>query len=175
MNRLSTRERILLAIIAGIALILVNMGVLSSLWKHYGRVRSDLTRRQVELKSLKQMGTERDLWAKRDAWLTEKQPKLGNRDQARVLLLDEIKSVAKARNVVLENPALGSIEAQPTYQSVSVNVETKSTWGELVGFLAALQQPEKFIVFETANLQVDANDPTKMRGRFRIAKWYAPQ
>ena len=174
MNRLSTRERIMLGIILGIVLILGNIAVVSALWKQYGRTRADLALKQSELKSLKQMGAERELWAKRDAWLTQKQPKLVNRDQARVILLDEIKTAAKTRNVLLENPALGSIESQPTYQSVSVNVETKSSWADLVGFLVGLQTPERFIVFESANLQIDATDPTKMRGRFRIAKWYAP-
>jgi len=174
MNRLSKRERILLAIIVGIVVVFGNLFLISALQKNYSLIDASLARKQVELKSLKQMFVERDLWAKRAAWVTQKQPKLANRDQARVTLLDEVKTAAKAKNVMLENPALGSIEAQPAYQSVSVNVETKSSWSDLIGFMSALQQPDRFIVFETANLQIDTSDSTKMRGRFRIAKWYAP-
>ena len=174
MNRLSKRERIMLAIIVGIVFVLGNMVIVSTLWKRGRQINADLARKKMELKSLKQMFAERDLWAKREQWLLAKQPKLTNRDQARVLLLEEVKTAAKARNVVLENPALGSIESQPAYQSVSVTVETKSSWADLIGFLASVQVPEKFIVFEAANLQIDSTDATKMRGRFRIAKWYAP-
>ena len=175
MNRLSSRERTLLAIVFGILFILGNFFVVSALVKRYQQTNADFVRKQAELKSLKQMFAERDLWAKRDAWITAKQPKLANRDQARVQLLEEVKSAAKARNIVLENPALGSVESQPGYQSVSVDVETKSSWPDLIAFMAAMQQPDRFLVFERSNLQIDATDPTKMRGRFRIAKWYAPQ
>ena len=91
-----------------------------------------------------------------------------------MILLEEVRNAARARNVVLENPALGTVDAQAGYQSVSVDIETKSSWKDLIDFMAGLQQPEKFIVFERSNLQIDTTDPTKMRGRFRIAKWYAP-
>jgi len=37
-----------------------------------------------------------------------------------------------------------------------------------------LQQPEKFIVFEGVTLSIDSNDQTVMRGRFKIARWFAP-
>jgi hypothetical protein len=43
-----------------------------------------------------------------------------------------------------------------------------------VHFLYDVQRPEAFTVFEQANLIVDASDPTVMRGRFKIAKWFAP-
>jgi hypothetical protein len=43
-----------------------------------------------------------------------------------------------------------------------------------VHFLYDVQQPEAFIVFESANIAVDNNDPTKMRGKFKIARWFAP-
>jgi hypothetical protein len=36
-----------------------------------------------------------------------------------------------------------------------------------------VQKPEAFIVFENANLMIDSSDPTVMRGRFKIAKWFA--
>jgi len=43
-----------------------------------------------------------------------------------------------------------------------------------VHFFYDAQRPEAFIVFETVNLMVDSGDPTVMRGRFKIAKWFAP-
>jgi hypothetical protein len=38
-----------------------------------------------------------------------------------------------------------------------------------------MQDPEKFVVFESAQLQVDSADKTQMKGVFRVAKWYAPR
>jgi hypothetical protein len=174
MNRLTSRERILVAVVIGIVLVLGNLLLGSALLKRHDFVRASLVRKQTELKSLQALVADRALWAEREAWLNEKQPKLTNREQARVALLDEVKAAARSHNVLLENPSLGSIDTQPSAQSVTVQVETKSAWADLLGFLNTLQQPDHFIVFETANLQVDASDPTRMRGRFRIAKWYAP-
>jgi hypothetical protein len=37
-----------------------------------------------------------------------------------------------------------------------------------------VQQPEAFIVFENVTLSIDSNDPTMMRGKFKIARWFAP-
>jgi hypothetical protein len=36
-----------------------------------------------------------------------------------------------------------------------------------------VQQPEAFIVFENVNLAIDSGDPTMMRGKFKIARWFA--
>jgi hypothetical protein len=30
-------------------------------------------------------------------------------------------------------------------------------------------------VFESVNLQIDSADPTMMRGKFKIARWFAPK
>ena len=174
MNRLSARERVLVGIVLGVVFILVNFFVVSALVDHFRKVSASIVTKRAELKSLKLMFTEREMWAKRDAWLTKTQPKLTNRDQARVVLLEEVKTEAKTHNVALENSAFGSIDQQPTYQTASITLETKSTWKDLIAFLSALQKPERFIVLESTNLQIDPNDSTKMRGRFKVAKWYAP-
>lgn len=174
MNRLSARERLMAAVVLGIVFLLGNMTLLSSLRQRHARIMTDLAARRMELASLQSVAGERDLWSRREEWLSKTQPKLENRDQAGVALLGEVKAAAKANNVQLESPELGTLESQPGYQSVSVLVQTKSSWATLVAFLNTLQQPGKFIVYEAANLQIDPADPSQMKGRFRIAKWYAP-
>ena len=160
--------------VLGIVFVFANLMVFSSFKKKHGQVAADVAARKVELQSIKEILAQRDLWAQRDAWITAKQPKLENRDRAGVALLEEIKQAAKASNVLLESPELGAMATQPEYQSVSVGVQTKSSWAALIAFLNTLQQPEQFVVFESANLKIDTGDATQMRGRFRIAKWYAP-
>jgi hypothetical protein len=44
----------------------------------------------------------------------------------------------------------------------------------LVHFLYDAQQPDAFVVFESVNLIIDSGDPTMMRGKFKVAKWFTP-
>ena len=173
MNRLSTRERQMLGLVLGIAFVIVNLVLLTSLHRRKARIDADLSTKSAELASYQKIAGERDLWAARDAWLTANQPKLANKDQAGVKLLNEIRQAAQANGVVLENPELGAVTPRPACQSVSVSVQTKSTWPALIRFLNTLQQPKNFIVFETANLQANPADRTKMQAHLRIAKWHA--
>jgi hypothetical protein len=38
---------------------------------------------------------------------------------------------------------------------------------------AKMQAPEQFIVIEGADLKIDDEDHTQMRGHFKIARWFA--
>ena len=44
----------------------------------------------------------------------------------------------------------------------------------MVRFVHAVQQPDEFTVFQSANLSTDGKDKTTIKANFRIAKWYAP-
>ena len=71
--------------------------------------------------------------------------------------------------------ALGTGDSTPNHQAVFASIETKSPWPPLVRFMYDVQQPESFVVFESVNLQIDSADPTMMRGKFKIARWFAPK
>jgi hypothetical protein len=94
--------------------------------------------------------------------------------EASKLLEEQLRPVADKYKVLLENPQIGSGETTPNHQTVFATFETKSEWRPLVQFLYEIQQPEAFIVFETVNLSVDSNEPTMMRGKFKVARWFAP-
>ena len=53
--------------------------------------------------------------------------------------------------------------------------EVKSAWPPLVHFLYDVQQPESFVVFESVTLNIDSADPTMMRGKMKLARWFAPK
>ena len=114
------------------------------------------------------------MWEKREAWLKKQQPTLQGPGEASTLL-KQVKDAASKHNLLVENPSLGGVDPTPTHQSTFVSIETKSPWQPLVRFLHEVQQPESFIVFETVNLQIDPSDPTMMRGKFKIARWFAPK
>ena len=174
MRKLSRREAVLAGLVGAAVFLVFNLIVLKALVGRQSALRRQITGREAELQSMKVLLAERDLWARREAWLNEKQPKLTNENSAGVQLLQQINDLAKKQSVTVENPAFAAPAKTPWYRSVSVNVETKSGWAGLIHFLQELQQPEQFVVVETANVAIDSSDATQMRGKFRVARWYAP-
>ena len=94
-------------------------------------------------------------------------------DTAGVQLLDEIKALARKHGVLLENPLIRPPEPQSDDVAVAIEVEVKSAWSPLISFLYDLQTPESFVALDSANLRVDAEDQTRLHGRFKIARWHA--
>jgi hypothetical protein len=172
-QRLNQRERILGAIVVGAIFLLLNLYLWSKLFGSLDRARTDLVARQNTRKVQDVYIRERALWDKRAQWLKEHQPSLKGPGDASTLL-DQIKQVAGKHNVLIENPAIGTGEATPERQSVFASVEVKSPWPPLVRFLYDVQQPESFVVFESVTLNIDPADPTAMRGKLKIARWFAP-
>ena len=172
-ERMNQRERLLSWIVAGAVIVLVNLVILTWLFGALGRARIELAARKAALAEQAVYVKERDLWTKRDQWLREHQPTLKNPAEASVLL-DQLKQVAGKYNVLIQNPAIGSGETTPNHQTVFASIETKSPWPPLVHFLYDVQKPDAFVVFESANLAIDSSDPTMMRGKFKIARWFAP-
>ena len=172
-QRLSHRERTLSWIVAGAIFLLLNIVLWTKLLGALSGARTELAQVQANRHAQTVFIKERDLWAKRDQWLKQHQPVLKSSAEASTLL-DEVKQIAGKHNVLIENPAIGSGENTADHQSVFASIETKSPWPPLVHFLYELQQPESFIVFENVTLQIDSADPTMMRGKFKIARWFAP-
>ncbi len=173
-ERLNPRERVLSLIVAGALFLLINWLLWSSLLGMLRATRAELTARQSMRQQQTVLLRERKMWERRSEWLKQHQPALQSPAESSTLLT-QVKDIAGKHNILLENPQIGSSEATPNYQTVSVSVESKSAWKPLVHFLFDVQQPESFIVFENVNLQIDSADPTQMRGKFKIARWFAPK
>ena len=172
-TRMNPRERILAGSVTAIVLVLFNFLFWSWLLGAIGQARAEVVKREAARKEQAIFIKERDLWTKRDQWLQQHQPVIKNPAEASTLL-DQLKQVASKHNVLIENPQIGSGETTPNHQSVFASIETKSPWPPIVHFLYEVQQPESFIVFESVNLAIDSGDPTMMKGKFRIARWFAP-
>jgi len=171
-ERMNPRERVLSWIVASSLFVLLNLLVLNWIFGALGRARSELATRKATLAEQALYMKERDLWIKRDDWIRQHQPTLKNPAEASALL-DQLREVAGKHNVLIENPAIGSGETTPYHQAVFASIETKSAWSPLVHFLYDVQQPDAFVVFENVNLAIDGSDPTMMRGKFKIARWFA--
>jgi hypothetical protein len=173
-QRMNQRERVLSMIVAGALFLLVNFMIWSWLFGKLAATRAELATRKAARAEQSIFLKEEKLWAKRDAWLKEHQPALKSPVEASTLL-DQVKQTAAKHNILIENPAIGSGDTTPNYQAVFASIETKSPWPPLVRFLYDVQQPESFVVFESVNLAIDASDPTMMRGKFKIGRWFAPK
>jgi Tfp pilus assembly protein PilO len=173
-QRLNPRERVLSLIVGGAIFLLVNWMIWSSLLGMLDSTKAEYASRQSLRQQQEVFLRERGMWEKRDEWLKQHQPPLTNPAEASTLL-DTVKEIAGKHGVLLENPSIGSSDSTPNYQTVSVSVDAKSEWKPLVRFLYDLQQPQSFVVMENVNLQIDSSDPTKMRGKFKIARWFAPK
>lgn len=173
-QRMSRRERVLAMLVGGAVFLLANWLVWDWLSGAAAQASADLRTRKSARQQQSVLLKERNMWEKREAWLKKSQPTLKGPAETSTLL-DQVKEVAGKHNVLIENPNLGGVESTPTHQSTSVTIETKSPWQPLVRFLHDVQQPESFVVFENVNLQIDSSDPTMMRGKFKIARWFAPK
>jgi hypothetical protein len=172
-ERMSARERLLVWIAGGAILALLNLLIWSWLLGALGRARAELAQRKSTRAEETVYMKERSIWEKRDHWLHQHQPQFKNAAEASTLL-DQVKQIAAKYNILIENPAIGSGETTPYHQTVFTSIETKSPWQPLVHFLYDVQRPDAFIVFESVNLQIDSADPTMMRCKLKIARWFAP-
>ncbi len=172
---MTQREKILASGVTAVIFVLLNLFLITFFFRSQARLRAELALKHDSLQTARTLLAERDLWTKRDAWLREKQPKLTNESGAGVDLLDQIKEAAKKSDVTLENPAIGPVQKAPNYRSVPVDVDTKCAWEALIQFLHAVQTPDQFVVIESATIQIDSGDASKMHGHFKIARWFAPQ
>lgn len=173
-EQMNKRERMLALSVAGIVFVLINFFVWSWVLGAIGRAHTELAARRTQSKEQAIYMKEREMWTKRDQWLQQHQPPFKGAGEASTLLEQQLKPVAAKHNVLIENPQIGSGETTPSHQTVWASIETKSPWGPLVHFLYDVQQPESFVVFESVNLAIDSNDPTMMRGKFKVARWFAP-
>jgi len=172
--KLSSRERTLALATGGVVFVLLTLLLLSAFARRNAALREQLAQQRLEWATMQELLAEQDLWAARDAALTAKQPSLTNENAAGVELLDTLRGLAKNHSVTLENPVFEGVARNKWYRSVPVSLDTHSSWPDLIGFLYALQKPDRFIVCEGVNIQVDPSDQTKMLGHFKIARWYSP-
>ena len=172
-QRMNQRERVLSWLVAGTVAVLLNLWILSSLWSAVASAQKEVGARGSKLAEQAVYVKERDTWTKRDEWMRQHQPVLKDPSEASALL-DQVKEVAGKYNILVENPAIGTGESTPNHQTVFAAIETKSPWPPLVHFLYDVQRPQEFVVFENVNLAIDGSDPTMMRGKFKIARWFAP-
>jgi Tfp pilus assembly protein PilO len=165
----------LATVVGTVVLLLVNVVVIKFFVTNQRRLREEFATKTGQLKVMKSRFENKEKWAALDAWVKEKQPVLANESRAGGELLDEVREIAKKTDVQPLEPQILNAERRPLYVSVPIAIEAKASPKALRNFLFEMQSPERFIVFESAKLQIDKEDKALMHCTFRIAKWFAPK
>ncbi len=179
LERRTPRERKLLLLVGGVFFLLINLLLVRTLFQQMTTLRTEVNAKSSLLASQNTLLAQAGLWTERANWLQQRVPQMTQgRDRASVDLLNDLETLTRNHGLLLENPpVINPAENTPPgalHRPVSVSIETKGTWNALVRFLHAVQQPERFIVFESASVASDPSDNNLLRGKFRVAKWYGP-
>jgi hypothetical protein len=173
--RLNQREKTLFIATLTVIAVVVNIFLIKFFITNQATLRTQLGSTRAKVETLKQRESERDLWAKRDALLTNKMPSLGDPDVANKALRETILDTAKKYTVTLDAPAPGLPTTRENYISLSVKLDAKAPWQAIFDFLRDLQSPDKFIVIESCELKVNRDDKTQLRASLTVAQWFAPK
>ena len=174
-QRLTARERTLLLLVGGSLVLIVNLILLSVLIRSWRDLNLEYTQKSQELDRESLFADQKvSLWQPRTEWLKKTQPPLPNRSLAGPQLQEAIKNLAQGSQMIITNQKFVTLPATPDYQPVTVGVSTQSDWKGVVKFMATLQKPDAFLVFNTASLHTEQSAPAQVRGEFVISKWYAP-
>jgi len=165
-----------MALIVGVIVALLgNYFLVEFFFQNRSRLGQEHARKVGELKVRDKIASEKDLWEQRSTWAREHQPRMEKEDRAGADLLEVVNQAASRHSVTTLSPLIEKPDKRPHCAAAIVRLETKSSWEALCAFLRDIQAPEQFMVFESAQIQVDAADKTQMHGVFRVAKWYAPK
>ncbi len=172
---MSQREKVLAACVGGVVLVLVNFFLIGYFLRTNSELHAQLAVKRSQMSALRELVVDTPKWNRNDAWLKAHQPRIENEGTAGVQMLDLTVNVAKKHSMLIQQQAIGGIERRPDFISAPVNLEVKGSWKDLLGFLYELQAPERFIVLEALNLQIDAQDQTKMVAKLRVSRWFQPK
>jgi len=172
---MNARERILLAATAAVIALILSFYLV----KFFISQRLDYTRQLAttrgKIEMLKKRETERELWAQRNGWLTQKLPPLGDADVASKTLRESLLEIAKKHTVTVESPAPGVPTNQPGHISLAIRFDAKAPWESMMNFLYELQGVEQFTAIEQCEIKVNREDKTQLRSTLTIARWFAPK
>ena len=172
---MNAREKTLLAIVGAAVVVLVSVFLIKFFIAQRDEYSKQLATTRAKVETLKKRESERELWATRDTWLTKNVPKLGDSDVASKELREWVLEVAKKSNVIIESPAPSLPSNQPGRTTLALRFEAKGPWDAMFNFLADLQGPDKFTAIENAELKVNREDKTQLKGTLSVARWFAPK
>jgi hypothetical protein len=171
MRQLTSREK-RLAIFLGLAVFvvvnLIGLVVLKRQRVALENQLSDLESRAMVHEVL--LGQKRE-WLKKEAWMSEHQPVYSSPGDAMTDLVEDLSAGSNRSGLDMTPPRLDEVESFPTHNEVSATVEVSGSLRSVVGWLAQLQQPEKFQAVTSFSLASD-KEPPNVKADLRVARWF---
>jgi hypothetical protein len=171
---LRSSERLLLIL----CLVLVGgLGILFVVREY--RVRSAAARKIIDTLQPEAAAADASLadapfWEERRVWLDETMPVLGDSGVSHSQFLEELRTSARDRGLVLGPPVLLKPESKPHFHDLSVTLQITGPDQAVYRWLADLQSPEKFQVVKYLLLTPQSGPSQRMTGTVTIARLFKP-
>lgn len=113
-------------------------------------------------------------WGERGAWLDQTMPALGDSGASHSRFLEELRTAARERGLVLGPPVLLKPEATPHFHDLAVTLQITGPDQAVYRWLAELQSPEKFQVVKYLLLTPQSGSAQRMTGTVTISRLFKP-
>ncbi len=178
LNQLSTREKNLLLLCAGVLLFMAfAIGANAFL-----RQRAALSERLVALQNQKRENdtwmADRAFWEKRREWLEKAMPTTDSLGRAQGQLLEELQNQALDLGIAIQQQTLPEAVATPDYREVTVSLRVRGDQTAVLGWLAGMQSPEKFQALKQLRMELDGRAREKTPQticNLTLARWFKPE
>jgi hypothetical protein len=136
----------------------------SSVQLAYLQLQADQAEAEVDLQ-------QSDLWAKRQAWIHDHEPALGDEGETHAAVLAYVKKGADDHKLEVMEQSLNDVEHGAAGTRVNVSIKVKGSMQDLVKWLTDLQMPDQFYAVSSFSLQAD-QDQKSMVCTLRIARYF---
>jgi hypothetical protein len=113
-------------------------------------------------------------WEERRAWLESTMPALGDSGASHSAFLEELRSAAHDRGLVLGPPVLLKPESNPNFHDLAVTLQITGPDQAVYRWLAELQSPEKFQVVKYLLLTPQSGPAQRMTGTVTVSRLFKP-
>lgn len=173
LSELSQSEKRLMAIVACLVVVLLNVVVFQFFAKTRRQLAAQLEQKSSLVGSLRELEASTPKWEGRAQWLQKVQPKLGSEQAEGNALLTFLKESASKHGLTLAKQQLASAKTDGGITAVPVQFEFKGSWRGVCAFFAELQAPDRFVVIQQSRMRVDPADATQILCDCTVAKWFA--
>jgi hypothetical protein len=113
-------------------------------------------------------------WEERRAWVDQHMPALGDSGASHSRFLEELRSSARERGLVLGPPVLLKPEAKPQFHDLAVTLNITGPDQAVYRWLAELQSPENFQVVKYLLLTPQSGSSQRMTGTVTVSRLFKP-
>lgn len=160
---MSRREKILLSLVAAVLLIVGNLILLNWLRAEKMKAQQAIANLKPDITVNEFLLENKDYWLGANAWLASKAGPLPNLNEARVRLLDHAQERAREMAVELSSPRMPPVVDRPgELAEVRVGFEVQGEWGQVINFLAGLEDPVVFQGYANMNISKLKDDKIKV-------------